>query len=189
MTATTAKMGLRYPTGTDAPCDGGQQIMDLRDDIYADLDLFTQFTARQKDLPTACVSFQGTQSWPSGVKLRFDTIEQDDVRAADLNTNAAILTLGQPGFEGVYLTGFMVRVDAVNAVTLSQPLSGVVAPLDPRDVDHSSFWLRPNQTVNPIRCASGLTQVVTATQMGLVQNESTRTVTFARMWAVRVGSV
>ena len=187
MTAITPQMALRYPTGSDAPCDGGQQIIDLRDDIFARLDTFADITARQSDLPMVSVSFTGTQAVPLSTPIFFDTVEQDDIRAADLITDSTVLILGQPGFEGVYLTGFMVRITATRGVYQSMT-GGIDDTENPFDQDSGSFWQRATDL--PIMCGSTLGQIFGPTEMQLSHIEvATQTVTFARMWAVRIGSI
>lgn len=191
MTALTPKLGLHYPTGTDSPCDGGEQIITLRDDIFSLLDDYTDTVARQADLPTVSVAWLGAPQVivaTSGQSVRFDTVEQDDVRAADLIADSARIVLGKPGFEGAYLTGFLVQL-AAYADGYQVIMEGdMINTLTPYDFDVDSFW-QVTPDAFPIMCGSTLALIAGPTTMQLFHTGPDQIVTMARMWAVRIGSI
>lgn len=192
MTATTTKLGLRYPTGSDSPCEGGQQIIDLRDDIYGYLDAYTDVVTRQADLPMVSVAWLGAPQVVlagTGDRVRFDTVEQDDVRAADLTTASDQIVLGQPGFEGTYLTGFMVALAAA-ADGYTQDMSGdMIATYSPVDFDLDHFFQFGTPPGNPVMSGSTLALIGGPTTMKLFHTGLDQVIVLARLWAVRIGSL
>lgn len=187
MTATTPKLGLRYPTGGDAPCDGGQQLIDLRDDIWGHLNDYNDIIERQRDLPMVSVAYSGAQLVPPGNPgVRFNSVEQDDIRGADLIADANQITLGQPGFEGAYLTGFMIAIQVVESV-FPQMIGDMVNTYPPYDTDIGSYGVL---TVPPILSGSTLALIGGPTTMRLNHTGvDPEIVTFARLWAVRIGGL
>lgn len=187
MTATTPKLGLRYPQGTDSPCEGGQQLIDLRDDIYAYLDDYTGIVARQADLPMVSVAWAGPgQLLPEG-NVPFHIVEQDDLRAADLITASDRIVLGQPGFEGTYLAGFMIAGEE-EPIFEAAMVGDTVNTFTPIDADLDSWWLDPNFTIYyPTMSGSTLALIGGPTVMTL--SPAPFFIQMARMWAVRIGGL
>lgn len=190
MTALTPKMSLPYPTGTDRPCDGGQQIIALRDEIYKYLDQFTDTKARQEDPPMASVAYIGAgQIVPGGQAVAYNVIEQDDLRAADLIATSTVLTVGKPGFEGVYITGFLVET-TTTVDGWYQNLSGSYLDSDRAfDQDPGSWWHRGGSAPYPTMCGSTLLLAQGPVTINLSHTQSDRIVISARLWAVRIGRI
>jgi len=187
MTALTTKLGLRYPTGTDSPCEGGQQIIDLRDDIYSHLDDYVDTVARQADLPMVSVAWLGAPQLFSTGTVRYNTVEQDDLRAADLTTAADQVVLGKPGFEGTYLVGFLVQGEQTNGYTMN--MSGdMISTFSPYDQDMDSWWRDTSLTLlYPMLCGSSLALIGGPTTLTL--SPPAFLISLARMWAVRIGGI
>lgn len=188
MTALTPKLGLHYPTGSDSPCDGGQQLITLRDDIYGHLDDYTDIVARQADLPMVSVAWLGPPQVFSTGTVKFDTVEQDDLRAADLISASDRITLGQPGFEGTYLCGFLITADEPDPGYEVFMTGDKISTFGPLDYDVDSWW-RDTALTNlyPMMCGSGLALIGGPTILEL--RYPPLFIETARLWAVRVGSL
>lgn len=203
MTALTPKMDLRYPTGTDRPCDGWQQINDLGDDIYAHLNTFDTRLTQLRTLPMVAVAWQSPtpQHIPasSGVTpalVLFNTVEQDDLQAADLIVDNTGFTLGMTEeAEGTYIYGFDI---VFNGGVAAQPFPGaswfdiVLTPntynARALDADQHEIWdpVYPNSyfSGSALLPVNGSTRI----QAGRLENNVGGTnVVFARLWAVRIG--
>lgn len=210
MTATTPKFGLHYPTGTDKPCDGCTQINTLRDDIFAALDTISNTIALEQpgDLPMASIAYIGDPLiWPADNlrPLIFNSVEQDDIQAADLITrNSALLLGSSPAYYGTYMYGFTTTTDhGTTGSTISN--EGWQIRLNPDtytepafdDVDISTMeWV---DTTQPPTFAQAALLVVTAPtlltampgigQLAAGGGFESIVIRFSRMWAIRLGAV
>lgn len=204
MTATTANVGLHYPTGTDKPCDGAAQINTLRDDIYNLLDTFDRSIKRQTagTLPMVSITYTGdpvllqdpgssTTTTPF-TPIIFNTIEQDDLQAADMIVKNDGITLGSsPDMYGTYIYGFQVIANADEGWTSKVvPNTYDAVALD---IAEQQSWDENNINNVPCHAATALLPVPVKTTVGPGLNLSTLfgpvTLYFARLWAVRLGKV
>jgi hypothetical protein len=201
MSATTTNFALRYPTGGDRPCDAAQQLNDLRDDIYDVLDRFSDTMDRHLpgDLPLASVAYIGDPLFvpaDNNFPTKFNTVEQDDLRAADLITRNNGIILGSvPDFYGTYLYGFTTTVDGSEGWQAKlTPDTYTVPAFD--DVGATTIeWVETN--AGPSYSATALLRVTspvlvqTFTGIGQVTGGGfiNLTLRFSRLWAVRLGGV
>lgn len=184
MTAFTPNMQLPYPTGSDRPCDGFQQITDLRNAIYDNLDLLYAGMVRQQEPPMLSVTATGPQS--DGLLLKWQTVEQDDVNAIDLvvDNDAVILGKGNaPETLGTYIYG----------VNIEYPYSCIgfdvtLTPntYDARPYDFDQGWAEaPPDLIWSLGSALLRVNVETKIEINLLM--CGLGFTFARLWAVRIG--
>lgn len=198
MTSTTS-LGLRYPTGTDKPCDGWQQITDLRNDIYDRLDAQYDDLLAALDPPMAAVVWDGPdQLWVGGPMI-FNTVEQDNLRAADLIVRNNGLVLGKdndPDLLGTYIFGFSITATGVNTWRAAPDPD----PETTRALDAAQYmrWEIPGQM--PWMGASTLIRIQTETVIKIDAANSDAdcdppilfcpiNISFARLWALRIGDV
>lgn len=210
MAGATTHFALPYPTGGDQPCQGADQITNLSDAIFNQLDTFNDIITMQKpgDLPMASVAYIGDPIvWPADnyFAVIFNTVEQDDIRAADLITKNNALTLGiTPDLYGTYLYGFTTICDtsagwqirllsdfAANALLLpafdgwDNPTSGEWVDATQPPCFAASALLRVNAANAPVTVQS-------MTGIGQLSGSSSyvnMTLRFSRLWAVRLGGI
>lgn len=186
MTATTPNLGLRYPTATDKPCDGWQQIRDLRNDIYNVMDGYLTDMQRQRALPMVVVTYSGPLGFSQFIP--WTTVEQDDIEAADLILQRNAIFLGKdnhPDRIGTYIYGLSVTYFEEDC----QLVDVILTPntYDARAYDFSgAFGFSTDPDYPPWVGNSALLKVSTET---MVQARSVcfSANAFARMWAVRIG--
>lgn len=187
MTATTANFDLRYPTGTDKPCDGWQQIKDLRDDVYNHLDGFLTDALRQKTLPMVSVTYNGPLTFNQ--LIPWNSVEQDDVEAVDLIVQRNAIFLGKdshPDRIGTYLYGV-----SYSSAEDDSLCSSIDVILTPNTFDARAYDVSPANTFTIAQGAPwvGNSALLKVPSQVMVQVNSLcgGANMFARLWAVRIG--
>lgn len=204
MTGTTTNYALRYPTGSDRPCDGAQQLNNLRDDIYDVLDDFADTIDDHipaGDLPMASVAYLGDPIFiPSDntVPVFYNTVEQDDIQAADLITFNNGLILGStPEWYGTYLYGFITTCDGAGGWQAKLVPDPYGMPAADGQGTPDPEWVEAGAP--PSFAATALARVVAPTRIqgfnGILQLTGVppvplnMTLRFTRLWAVRLGGI
>ena len=204
MTATTPNYALRYPTGGDRPCDGYQQLNDLRDDIYDVLDGFDTTIGQlvpAGDLPMASVAYIGDPiiiPADNNFPMFYNTVEQDDIQGADLITFNNGLILGStPNWYGTYLYAFVTTCDTSlgwKAILNPDPYAfvadDVIGSTDTEWVEAGAY---PSFSSTAIARVTTLTRLQGATGVGQLTGSPSvflnLTMRFTRLWAVRLGGI
>jgi hypothetical protein len=187
MTATTANFALRYPQSTDKPCDGGDQIRALRDDIYGHLDTFLTDALRQKSLPMVSVTYNGPLTYNQ--LIPWNAVEQDDVEAVDLIVQRNAIFLGKGGHPdriGTYIYG--TSYASAEDDSLCTVLDVI---LTPNTFDARAYDIQPGNTFTIFNGAPWLGNSallkVPSEVMVQVNSLCSGANMFARLWAVRIG--
>lgn len=199
MTSFTPNVALPYPDGTDAPCDGAAQLNDLKNTLFDLLDGYEQAVDRQKDFPMVSIARLGIQGEVSGrtsnkdgTPIVFDTVEHDDLRAANLVADSQSITLGVPanGSAGEFLLGFTVQIPDTEPpgvigthFRMDLIVNGVRSEI--LDSDQNAV----DDEINSYKTASGLISFPgpLATVQVAPGSNQVSAVWFARLWALRVG--
>ena len=204
MTATTPNYALRYPTGGDRPCDGAQQLNDLRDDIYDVLDGFANTIDQlvpAGDLPMASIAYIGPPILipaDNNFPMPYNTVEQDDIQGADLITFNNGLILGStPDWYGTYLYGFVTTCDTSlgwKTILTPDPYTQVAAEaIGSTDTEWVEAGASPSFAATALARVTAPTRVQGSTGVGQLTGVPPTfidlTMRFTRLWAVRLGGI
>ena len=192
MTATTANFALRYPTAGDRPCDGAEQIKNLRDDIYGYLDTYLTQMQRQRALPVVAVTYSGTLTFNQFIP--WTSVEQDDVEAVDLVLQRNAIFLGNdshPDRVGTYMYGIDITYNETDFAFACSIVDVILTPNthDARAYDVTGTSMNFAIEIPALPTWLGNSALLHVPAETMVQGRSTcfGNNAFARMWAIRIG--
>lgn len=198
MTSFTPIFNLPYPDGSDAPCDGCTQLNSMSGAIFDTLDGLQDGIASQTNLDLVSVTWIGTPQQQSAIgvppPIVFNTVEQDDLDAANLFADPVSIVLGNdPDLYGAYLAGFVITSNFGRGGLVDVTPSPGDRPFDV-DVATSTFQIFDT---NPSYAGSAVMEITQPTTLKArlfgsnCADPSTCIVEiyFARLWAVRLGRI